>query len=55
MDWIHSHWEQIGLGYMMVHTFAKSIVDATKTKKDNKIFDVVSNILNYLFLGKRTK
>lgn len=49
MDWIKDNWAQIGVVVLALHTFAKSIVRVTKTKKDDAIVAKIGAILGYLF------
>jgi len=54
MDWIKSHWAEIGVIVLYLHTFLKAIARITATKKDDMIMDKIGSVIAYLF-GKDPK
>ena len=52
MDWIQTHWMEIGVIALAAHTLLKAIADVTKTKKDDAVVAKIGAIIGYLF-GKR--
>lgn len=53
MDWITSHWVEIGVVWFAFQNLAKAVTDVTATKKDDAILAKISSIMGYLFVGKR--
>jgi hypothetical protein len=52
MDWISTHWIEIGVIALAAHTLLKAIADVTTTKKDDAIVAKIGSIIGYFF-GKR--
>ena len=49
IDWIKTHWVEIGVIAFALHTLLKAVARVTKTKVDDNIVAKIGAVIKYLF------
>ena len=49
ITWIQTHWVEIGVIVLALHTLLKAIARVTKTQKDDAIVEKIGSIIGYFF------
>lgn len=49
LEYIKTHWAEIGVIVLTLHTLLKAIARMTKTSKDDEFLEKISKVIGYLF------